>query len=135
MSTGQKLNPFDVAKNINEKNGIMDPDELEKSYNPWMMNRIFSMTRDTVLAADEMNKYYHLDKSAQYSFYYSFLSKKKRYGKWQKRHEAKGPVIEALKQKYGYNNREAESACSILTKDQAKELVLEFEIGGSRRKQ
>lgn len=130
----EKLSPFDIAKNINEKTGFLDEDSL-KSYNPWMINKIFSFTKDTIHVADELNKYYHLGKDIQYAFYYHFLSKKKRWGKWQKKQDASGAVIDALKQKYHYNNRDAEIAVTLLSEDEQKALIEEFAVGGVRKKE
>lgn len=128
-----KLSPFDIAKNINEKTGFLDEDVLG-GYSPWLMNKIFSFTKDTVHVADEVNRYCHLDKDVQYAFYYLFLDKKKRYGKWQKKHDVGGDVIDALKQKYHYNNRDAENAMTLLSEDNKKALIEEFALGGVRKK-
>lgn len=129
----EKLSPFDIVKNINDKTGIFDSDSI-KSYNSWMINKIFSFTKDTIHVSDEMNKYSFLDKDIQYAFYYHFLSKKKRWGKWQKRQEMSGAIIDALKKKYHYNNRDAEIAVTLLSEDEKKTLIKEFAVGGVNKK-
>jgi hypothetical protein len=77
------MNFFDVLDCINTKKYVWD-DEVEKLYTPYMVNKGFSQFSDTVLYAAEMNQYPDLDKKLQYDFYYYFLPKKKRTGKWEK---------------------------------------------------
>ena len=76
--------PFEIANHISSKESF----EFEISeYQPWLMNKIFSNTKDSLFFADEMNKYHHLDKKIQYEFYYQGLPKAKRFGKWTKMEE------------------------------------------------
>ena len=54
--------------NFNKKNLIEeDPSEI-KSYAPYIINRCLSGNIDSILFANEMNKYSFLDKDMQYSF-------------------------------------------------------------------
>ena len=100
------LSPFDIAKNINAQTGILPLEEVSGS--DYMLNAIYSNTKDTVFAANEANKFgYHLPKDATYRFYYHLLPKNpRRYGKWHKR-----PVVDddikLIKQVYGYNTERA----------------------------
>lgn len=107
------LSPFDISKHISEKT------ELEFSmgdYSPWMINKIFSNTLDTVFFANEMNTYYDLDKDIQYSFYYNGLSKSKRYGKWNKKQ--KSADLELIAKYFSINIKHAGQYLSLLSDEQ-----------------
>ena len=77
------MNPFEFIKSINEtKKDIMVDDVSEKGYNPFIINRNFSHFNDTVLYANEMNRYHHLDHRLQFDFFINIIKKKKRWSKW-----------------------------------------------------
>ena len=62
-----------------------DNDELsEKSYAPYLTNKSLSYFTDTLLYANEMNKYHFLDNKLQYEFFLNSIRKKKRFAKWAK---------------------------------------------------
>ena len=58
------VNPFDYVKAINEKRSISN----HSSYTPFLSNRAFSYNLDTILAANEMNKYPDLPPEVQFAF-------------------------------------------------------------------
>ena len=56
------MNPFEYLKAINEsKKDIMVDDIAEKEYNAFIINRGLSYFQDTILYANEMNRFHHLD--------------------------------------------------------------------------
>ena len=64
------MNPFEYSKAINiTKQDIMVDDLAENDYNSFIVNRSLSYFPDTVLYANEMNRYHFLDKKLQYEFY------------------------------------------------------------------
>ena len=86
--------------NFNKEN-ILDEDPTEK-YPAFVVNKCLSGSLDSVLFANEMNKYHFLDPKLQYDFLLNSLRKKKRFAPWLK----KGKVedIDAVKKYYGYSN-------------------------------
>ena len=83
------MKPFDYVNSINftKKNLMKNTanDELaEKGYAPFLTNKSLSYFTDTILYANEMNRYHFLDKKLQYEFYLNSLRKKKRFAKWAK---------------------------------------------------
>tara|TARA_E500000318_G_scaffold4387_1_gene4606 strand:+ start:2911 stop:3342 length:432 start_codon:yes stop_codon:yes gene_type:complete len=73
--------PFVYMNNISKKDY---PDSLE-GYNPFLTNLGFSQRQDTVLYANEMNKYADLPIEAQFDFYFYSLPKKNYFAKWAKK--------------------------------------------------
>ena len=83
----------DYLNSVNyKKNNLMveDGDEFwEKKYPTFIVNKCVSGFADTVLFANEMNGFHHMDKKLQYDFYLHGLPKKKRFSPWMKAHKIK----------------------------------------------
>ena len=125
------MNPFEYVNSINySKKNIMDSPEKEKGYNPFMINRSLSYFNDTVILANEMNKYHHLDGRLQYSFLINIVRKRKRFSKWNK--PQKHNDIEVVKRYYGYSNEKAEQVLPLLSQPQLLELRKKVNKGGRK---
>ena len=116
--------------NQTKKNLIEEDPSLEKEYNPYIINRIYSGHLDSVLFANEMNKYSFLDKKIQYDFYLNSLRSKKRFSPWLRKDKIKD--LDYVKRYYGYSNEKAQQALKILTKEQLNFIKLKFETGGKQ---
>jgi hypothetical protein len=125
------MNPFDYLNAINNtKRDIMVDDIAEKGYSPFMVNRGLSYFNDTVLFANEMNKYHHLDHRLQFDFLINIIRKRKRFSKWSKPEIASD--VEVVKEYYGYSNEKARQALSLLTSEQINELRKKVYKGGRK---
>ena len=123
------MNPFDYIKSINDtKKDIMVDDISEKEYNPFIINRNFSHFNDTVLYANEMNRYHHLDHRLQFDFFINIIKKKKRWSKWIKPQDINN--LELIKQHYGYSNDKAKSVLQLFNNEQIEELKRKGLKGG-----
>mgnify|MGYP003631541500 FL=1 len=112
-----KLSPFDFLKSINDtKKNIMELPEHEKMYVPFVTNRSLSYFPDTVLLANEMNRYHHIDSKLQYQFLINIVRKRKRFSKWVKPEIEND--IESVKEYYGYSNDKARQVLSLLSSEQ-----------------
>ena len=116
--------------NLTKKNLIDEDPSIEKDYAPYIINRIYSGHLDSVLFANEMNKYSFLSKKIQYDFYLNSLRSKKRFSPWLRKDEIKD--LELVKRYYGYSNDKAKQALKILTKEQIIFIKSKFETGGRR---
>ena len=126
------MNPFEYLKAINEtKKDIMVDDIAEKEYNPFIINRGLSFFKDTILFANEMNRYHHLDHRVQFDFFINIIRKKKRWSKWIKPQEVAN--LELIKEYYGYSNEKAKSALSLMSNEQIEELKQRIYKGGKRK--
>ena len=88
--------------NFTKENLIADDPEMISSYPPYIVNRCLSGHLDTVLFANEMNKYSNLDKDLQYSFLLYTLRKRKRFSPWLKKEQVDD--LDLVKKHYGYSN-------------------------------
>ena len=125
------MNPFTYINSINyTKKDIMVDDITEKDYNPFIVNRTLSYFPDTVLMANEMNLYPHLDKRLQFQFLINIVRKRKRFSKWLK------PIsesdIEAVKEYYGYSNQKARQALSLLSPEKIGIIKKKVNKGGRK---
>ena len=76
------MNPFEIIKSISStKKDVL---ENEKDYNAFMVNRGLSYFPDTVLYANEMKQYHHLDNRLQFDFLINIVRKRNRFSKWNK---------------------------------------------------
>ena len=125
------MNPFDYLKAINEtKKDIMVDDIAEREYNPFIINRGLSFFKDTILYANEMNRYHHLDNRVQFDFFINIIRKKKRWSKWIKSSDIDN--LELIKEYYGYSNEKAKSALSLMSNEQIEQLKQRIYKGGKR---
>ena len=113
--------------NFTKENLIEDPDAIS-SYPPYIINRCLSGHLDTVLFANEMNKYSNLDKDMQYSFFLYTLRKRKRFSPWLKKEQVDD--LDLVKKHYGYSNEKARIAVSLLTNTQLEYIRNKHEQGG-----
>ena len=115
--------------NFTKENLIEDPDMIS-SYPPYIVNRCLSGHLDTVLFANEMNRYSNLDKDMQYSFFLYTLRKRKRFSPWLKKEQVDD--LDLVKKHYGYSNEKAKVALSLLTKSQIESLRHKYDMGGKK---
>ena len=113
--------------NFTKENLIEDPDAIS-SYPPYIINRCLSGHLDTVLFANEMNKYSNLDKDMQYSFFLYTLRKRKRFSPWLKKEQVDD--LDLVKKNYGYSDEKARIAVSLLTNTQLEYIRNKHEQGG-----
>jgi len=123
------MNPFDYVNAINyNKKDIMVDDIAEKEYNPYIINKALSFFPDTILFANEMNKYHHLDHRLQFDFFINIIRKKQRFSKWLKPSEVEN--LQLIKDCYGYSNEKAKSVLTLLSNEQIDELKTRMNKGG-----
>ena len=123
------MNPFELIKSIsNTKKDIL---ENEKDYNAFMVNRGLSYFPDTVIYANEMNRFHHLDQRLQYHFLINTIRKRNRFSKWNKSIESEN--INAIKEYYGYSNEKARDVLPLLSNDKLKTLRGRIQHGGIQR--
>ena len=116
--------------NFNKDNLIEEDPEAISSYPPYIVNRCLSGHLDTVLFANEMNKYSNLDKDMQYSFFLYTLRKRKRFSPWLKKEQVDD--LDLVKKHYGYSNEKAKIAVTLLTKTQLEYIRNKHDMGGKQ---
>ena len=125
------MNPFEYLNAINmTKKDIMVDDLAEKSYNAFMVNRSLSYFHDTTLIANEMNINHNIDKRLQFDFLINMVRKRKRFSKWQK--AVSDSDVEVVKEYYGYSNKKARQALTLLTSEQVNLLKQKVYKGGRK---
>jgi hypothetical protein len=125
------MNPFDFVKAINKNENIINDDQDEKAYLPFMVNHAFSYFPDTVLIANEMNLAHHIDNKLQNDFLINTIRRNpKRFSKWNKvKHDGD---FDAVKEYYGYNNEKTRSALSLLSTEEINIIKKKVDKGGTK---
>ena len=129
MGMEKTMNPFALISSIS--NTKIDILENEKDYNAFMVNRGLSYFPDTVIYANEMNKFHHLDSRLQYTFLINIIRKRNRFSKWNKSDESED--INAIKEYYGYSNEKARDVLPLLSNKNLKIIKGRINHGGTQR--
>lgn len=125
------MNPFEFLNTINySKQDLMEDDLLEKQYLPYMINRSLSYFQDTVILANEMNRYHLLDSKLQYHFLLNIVRKRKRFSKWLKPQSEDD--VDVIKEYYGYSNDKARQILNLLSPSQLQQLRIKVSKGGRK---
>jgi len=111
------MSPFEITDIINTKGTI--PEDVIDSYNAYVINKVLSNTVDSVLFANEMNRYWSIPNQQQFDFYYHGLPKKKRFGKWHKNQDD-AESLNLIQEYYGYSRKRAKDVLSLLRPNVAK---------------
>ena len=122
----------DYLNSINyTKDYLMEEDpDWEKNYPTYVINKCMSHHMDTIVFANEMNRYPNLDKRLQYDFYINTVRARKRFSPWGKK--AKVEDLDLVKKYYGYSNEKAIQALKILSPDQLNYIKDKLNKGGKR---
>ena len=72
----------DWLNSINQNKRNIYEEDPDAKYPAYIINRCMSAHLDTVLYANEMNRYNFLPKKLQYDFYLNTLRTKKRFSPW-----------------------------------------------------
>jgi len=127
------ISPFDFmnAASFSKEDLIRNselPEQAEKQYNSYLVNRGFSNFEDTILHANEMNMRHHLFGAAQFDYYKGALRKRKRFSKWHKADKSKD--LDAIQEVYSCNRTVAKLYLKALSKEQIKEVHNRLITGG-----
>jgi len=125
------MTPFDFVNSItHNKKELFDeePEQAKKDYSSYIVNKALALYPDCVLYANEMNRLHHLDADIQFKYYLNSIRPMKRYAKWVKRMDDDN--LDVVKQYYGYNNKKAKQALSILSSSEISYIKQLFKKGG-----
>lgn len=124
------MSPFDFlnAINDNKKDLFQDP-QASKDYSPFMVNRGLSYFPDTILYANEMNRFSGIPRDWQFYFFLNTIPKKKRFSKWSKK-DAETKSIQLVKEYYGYSDEKAKEALTVLSIEQLSIIEEKLQKGG-----
>lgn len=123
------LTPFDFINAISHnKQNLMDSEEAESQYKPYVINKGLSFYPDTVIQANEMNSRPHLDRKMQFNFLINIIRSKKRFSKWLK--PEKLDVLDLIQDYYGYSKEKARQVLPLFSDEQIDYLKRRIKKGG-----
>ena len=125
--------PFDFTNAVShEKVDIVrnspNPEIEIKGYNAWITNKTLSYFEDSILYANEMNKYYDLPAQMQFDYFLNSINKRKRFRKQAKK--VVSDDAQAVATFFKYSLRRAEEALNVLSADQVAAIKEKIKIGG-----
>jgi len=120
------MTPFDFLNSINDtKIDLFKDPQAIKDYKAFMVNRGLSYFADTIMYANEMNRYYDLDNEMQFDFLLHSVPKKRRFSKWVKK-DVTPDRLKAIMVYYKYNEVRALEVLSILSDE--KIIIIEDKL-------
>jgi|TARA_B100000035_G_scaffold239216_1_gene207500 hypothetical protein len=133
MSYDERYPLKDYLNSINlTKKYLMDEDPgWKKNYPAFVINKCMSHHMDTIMFANEMNQYSHIDNQMQYDFFINTVRPRKRFSPWGKKQKVKD--LDLVKKYYGYSNDKALQALEILTPTQLDYIKDKLNKGGKTR--
>lgn len=128
----KKLSIFDIINDLSyKKERLIDLDPANlKLVKQFLINRGFSYGADTVLYANEMNKASGIDNRMFYDYYFHSLRPRKRYNKWFKK--SKIDFLEEVMAYFGYSEKRAAEALSLLSMEDLEEIKACLDTGGKK---
>lgn len=126
------MNPFDYVNAINARKDIIresnSPELAEKLYQSFFVNKALSYHIDTILYANEMNRYSEIPAIMQNDYYLNSIRPKKRYAKWHKKPQDE--AIDVIQEFYGVSTAKALDIYKVLTEDQLDAIKQKIFKGG-----
>jgi len=119
--------PFDIVKSLSNKTDLEYP---IADYDPWIINRAFSNTIDTIFFAEICNRYYESPKDIQRDFYKYAVPKGKRFGTWYKADI--NTTVDLIMNHYQVNRKVAEGYLKIMSSRAVEELKEKTNTGGRK---
>ena len=117
--------------NMSKENLIDEDPDLAGKYPAFIINKCLSGQTDSLMFANEMNRYPQLDPKLQYDFYLNSLRKRKRFSPWLRKDKVEN--IAAIREYYGFSTEKAEQALNILTAEQINFIHGKLEKGGTQK--
>ena len=131
MSNPYELKHYLNAINYTKEDLVKSEDPMwAKKYPAYITNKILSAFPDTLLKANEMNRFHHLDNDIQFQFYINSIRKRKRFSPFERASKFKD--IDVVKEYYGYSNDKAKDALKILSKEQINIIKEKLFKGGTK---
>lgn len=126
-------NPFDYVTSIlKTKKHIInesdDPELAEKEYNAFITNKALSFYSDSILYANEMNRYADLDHHMQYSYFINTIRSMNRKHTWFKKQ--KDDDIDLVKDFFQVNHKKALEIINLLSDNDLKQIKRTIRTGG-----
>lgn len=123
-----KLTDWLYSINQSKKNIADDDPSVISSYPSWIINKALSAHTDSILFANEMNKYWKIPKKMQYDFFINSLRPRRRFSPWSKKESIE--YLEDVKEYYGFSYTKSLEALRILSRDQLEQIRKSLNKGG-----
>ena len=110
---------------------MLNDDQAERGYVPYVINRCMSYFIDTVIHANQMNQFPLTDKSMQFDYYLNVIRKRKRYSKWLK--NEMDDNFDVVKEYHGYSNAKTKEVVDMFTQNDINEMKKYLSGGGIKK--
>lgn len=127
-------NIFEYSNSILKKTSIVEsPEEFEKFYSPFIMNRLFSCDMQTILLANEMNMNYGYTKKMHFDFMMTTVRKTNKFIKYEAKKEKKDKELQYIMEFYGCNSEVAKQYHGLISEADLDKIVEYYENRGVKK--
>tara|TARA_Y100000034_G_scaffold43746_1_gene53499 strand:- start:310 stop:708 length:399 start_codon:yes stop_codon:yes gene_type:complete len=125
-----QLSDYLKAINQNKQPLMDDPTDLtaESDYVPFIVARCLSYFPDTLIMANEINRFPSVDKKMHFDFLLNIVRKGKRFSRWHK--TVQPDDLQVVKDAFQFSNEKALQTLSILSPDDLNQLRYLTRKGG-----
>jgi len=126
------VNPFEFVNAINstKENLFKTKGYTKKDYSAFLVNKAFSYYHDTIMIANEANRWLNdCPAETHYLFYLDIVDKGKRFTKWGK--EIKDPNVAVIMKHYNYSNEKAREVVKLFSDEEIDKIRKMYYTGGS----
>jgi hypothetical protein len=115
---------------LQTRNHVLETEEDEKSYTPFIVNKALSAHIDCLSSICEINRLPHLDNKMQYDYLFHSIKKYKRgYQKWVKAKE-NSKDLDLVMEYYKYSTLKAKEVLGLLSNDELNYIKDKLDKGG-----
>ncbi len=128
--TDKKIGAFDFVNAVSHtKENLLEQEGVaESAYVPFLTNRALSYHLDTIMYANDMNRYPNLDNKLQFDYLISSVRPKKRFSKWAKPIDS--DALQLIQKAFGYNSTLAAQTLALLSQADLKVIEERQDVGG-----
>ncbi|QEI23448.1 clamp loader of DNA polymerase [Salmonella phage SE14] len=122
------------ALNSTKENLLMTEDpEIRKAFDPFMTRRGLAQSKDTLVVAEQMNRFHAITPWMQWNLAFHSIPAKRRYDKWSKK-GAMDPDVKLISEYYYINPEKASEYVRFLPKEVLAEIKAKVERSNSNEK-
>ncbi|AER70238.1 clamp loader of DNA polymerase [Salmonella typhimurium phage PhiSH19] len=122
------------ALNSTKENLLMTEDpEIRKAFDPFMTRRGLAQSKDTLVVAEQMNRFHAITPWMQWNLAFHSIPAKRRYGKWSKK-GAMDPDVKLISEYYYISPEKASEYVRFLPKEVLAEIKAKVERSNSNEK-
>jgi len=119
------MSPFEFVKSINKGDCDLS-DRVSEGYVPYIVNTSLSYFPDTLILANQMNRFHFLPNDVQYKYFINTVRPRNRYSPWNKKDEKREKRVNAVCEIYGCNRSVARTYMTLIPEEALEKIEKDY---------